>query len=1113
MRLPLAALLASATVLLAGEVFVCPTGDDGNPGTVDRPFRTIQRGVRDLQPGDTCLVREGIYREAAVLTASGTAEAPIRIRAYPGERVLLDGTEGLGDWQPAGEGRYRTRSPFRFEQLFAGDEMLIEARWPNTTIDRMLTRDGWASVGPDSEYQKLRDPKLAESGIDWNGALAVLNVAHQFWTWTRVVEGYEPGSETLPYTITMNPFHSERRNWWHDDYYYLMGKAEALDAEGEWFLAEDNTVTLVSANPPQNIRAKQRDYAFRGEGLAFVELSGFHFFACTFRFLDSTRCVVENCNLLFPSYSRTIPEGEEAGKRGSAPGTLVSGRENIVRSSSFSHCPNYGVILRGEKNLFEDCIVHDVNWSGTLHYVALRLGGGPGIAEPRNVARHNSLYHVGNAILVCSGPYSIAEYNHVHHGGLVSKDVSLVYTSMPAANGIEFRYNWVHDCPAPHLALGIRGDDKTRGMQVHHNVVWNMALDGIVAKGGRNRIYHNTSLANAAGDIVFFSGPEPDKWWQEHVPAYQEQNHDSLLVNNLAHVIVSTRRPSQPPLPGDHSHNYTGRDPRLMDPANFDFRPRADSPLVNAGRVVEDLPRPFEGEAPDIGAYEFGGENWRPGHRNSIWASRAGENLEIRLQLPVLEPVALEVRQGERQLGTLAFHPGNWDRFQALPGVPATGELVFASEEWGEAVLPDLALVRGLDDARARFPRADIASARIMDSAPKYDYEDTYAADPVALPLHRAYAADVPPTIDGTIGEDEWPGWQPGRDLPMQSLRPNAADYPPAAAGYALFDRDHLYVAVRVTAPGEPLLREGGSWGPQGTGGIELNLATETGRRIDPVYVLHAYPSGKLDSVADGGADAAAATRFGAAVEYAARMLDDQVWTAEFRIPFAALDRELASLPRLRFNLGLRRNGAEGGPWFALAKTGGANYELSQGALLQLDSRISADATNLLVNGGFEDQDPSPWRMAANQDDELPEDAVQRVREGLRGDWCIRLESDDAEAMRDRVGKWTHPFAPEALAPGSYCLSYDVRIVGRSLVARGQMGSFNAYLHVRRENQPGGNLGQSQSLLVTTGDRWLRRDFVIEVPADATPGMVSLQLHRATGAVLVDNVSLIRIQE
>ena len=75
------------------DVFVSPAGDDGGPGTVDRPFRTIQRGANRLEPSDTCYVREGVYRESVTLENSGIKGQPVRLRAYPGERPVLDGTE------------------------------------------------------------------------------------------------------------------------------------------------------------------------------------------------------------------------------------------------------------------------------------------------------------------------------------------------------------------------------------------------------------------------------------------------------------------------------------------------------------------------------------------------------------------------------------------------------------------------------------------------------------------------------------------------------------------------------------------------------------------------------------------------------------------------------------------------------------------------------------------------------------------------------------------------------------------------------------------------------------------------------------------------------------
>src|SRR5262249_53755546 len=66
-------------------------GDDSNDGPLQKPFKTVQRGVRRLRPGDTLYLRGGVYHEKVYLTRSGTQDAPIVIASYPGELAVLDG--------------------------------------------------------------------------------------------------------------------------------------------------------------------------------------------------------------------------------------------------------------------------------------------------------------------------------------------------------------------------------------------------------------------------------------------------------------------------------------------------------------------------------------------------------------------------------------------------------------------------------------------------------------------------------------------------------------------------------------------------------------------------------------------------------------------------------------------------------------------------------------------------------------------------------------------------------------------------------------------------------------------------------------------------------------
>ena len=214
-------------------------------------------------------------------------------------------------------------------------------------------------------------------------------------------------------------------------------------------------------------------------------------------------------------------------------------------------------------------------------------------------------------------------------------------------------------------------------------------------------------------------------------------------------------------------------------------------------------------------------------------------------------------------------------------------------------------------------------------------------------------------------------------------------------------------------------------------------------------------------------------------------------------------------IDQLRFNVGARRNGSTPGPWYALAPTGGANYDVAKAASLRLRSAVPAEAPNRLQNGSFEADDLSPWQLTTNSAEPVPADTVERVQEARDAGWCVRLQSNDAEMMANRVLKWTHPIGG-IMEAGTYLLSYDIRV--EDLEPRGPMGSFNSYVHVRRDGEPGGNIGQQESLAEVRSAPWTRRESVLVVPEGVEPSMISLQLHRATGTVWIDNVSLVRCE-
>ncbi|OHB83370.1 MAG: hypothetical protein A2V98_23040 [Planctomycetes bacterium RBG_16_64_12] len=132
-----------------GDFYVSATGDDVNPGTLDKPFRTLARArdaVRELK-AEKCdhpvrvLIRGGTYglEQSIVFSGrdSGTAECPITYSAYPGERPVFRGGRTITGWKPHGDQIFVAQLPqtenqyWRVRELFFNGQRQVRARYPN----------------------------------------------------------------------------------------------------------------------------------------------------------------------------------------------------------------------------------------------------------------------------------------------------------------------------------------------------------------------------------------------------------------------------------------------------------------------------------------------------------------------------------------------------------------------------------------------------------------------------------------------------------------------------------------------------------------------------------------------------------------------------------------------------------------------------------------------------------------------------------------------------------------------------------------------------------------------------------------------------------------------
>lgn len=624
----------------AADYYVSPQGKNSNDGSINAPWKTLNHAASNLKPGDTLFIAPGRYRETLSLRVSGTREEPIRFVAQDGGRVFIDGTDPVTSQWTRHQGAI-WKTPLdrpQVEQLFVNGVMQNEARWPDATFGERWDRQSWAKVGKQAEYGKLDAPGMKATGVDWTGGIAIMNLAHQFFTWSRNITSHHKGSDFLTYDRDLpglafaDPVTGTKKvtpwmqNLWRDDYFYLIGKLEALTAPTEWF--HDPEKKLLYYMPkggvaPKNLSVKTRDYGIVARNLQHLQFEGILLVGCAFQFTNCKHVTLSNCHVRYPNFKRRIMAVEQAEYKTNYPTASISGSHNRIENCSIQMAGGTALSINGRNNVMENSIIRDGCWSGSLHYSLVKLGG------KDNIIRRCTIAWSGAPLIQHHGP-NIIEYNHFFNAGMLSEDIAAVYTAGGkdgnACRGAIIRYNWVHAVNTDHgLGIGIRGDDMTRGLIVHHNVVWDCGKTGIIIKGGDNQIFNNTIFDVSNGNekrlrftagLIIPTQPEPRKPWKPYheLDIYLDvQNSDSIIANNLIDDIYW--RNEKITAPGIRA-NYEFKDRNqdyLVNPGQQDFRlkPNAAGQFPKPVRVNTDEGRLHSGNY--LGACDPRQGPWKPG--------------------------------------------------------------------------------------------------------------------------------------------------------------------------------------------------------------------------------------------------------------------------------------------------------------------------------------------------------------------------------------------------------------------------------------------------------------------------------------------------------------------
>ncbi len=437
----------------------------------------------------------------------------------------------------------------------------------------------------------MTDKQLDQPDGFWEGARIHLLPGSHWISWTRTVKEHDAERQTLTFD-RYAPSDSYAYRLKEGSLYYLSGTLKALDSPGEWYFdPEENYLYLqppAGKQPDEHVvEVRARDAAFDLSGRSYVRLSGFRIFGATIDMSDARHCVTEDCHLKYVSHFTTC-RGWGTGMNDT--GVVISGTGNELRRCSIDWSAGNGVTLLGHDNAVVNCLIRNVDYRA-VDCGAVRAKG------KNLLVKRNTMHDGARSILVNRDlKSSRVTYNHMYNAGLVNDDCGVTYCFHTDGQGTVIAYNRVHHNRAP-LGVGIYIDNESPNHVIHHNISYHHTNSGIRLNTptANIKVFHNTCWNN--GDSI--------NWWG---PNNNSDMPDTVVANNIFTDEVRLGKGAEA------HHNYRKKNPGFVNAEAGDFRLRPDSPCIDAGVPVQDIPGKATGEAPDLGARERGAEQWEAGH-------------------------------------------------------------------------------------------------------------------------------------------------------------------------------------------------------------------------------------------------------------------------------------------------------------------------------------------------------------------------------------------------------------------------------------------------------------------------------------------------------------------
>jgi len=595
--LSLLLLLCGTALLTATDYYVAKDGADTNDGSEAAPFLTISKAASLMVAGDVCYIKEGVYREVINPANGGTASAPITFTAFGEDEVTVSATEVIEGWaENSGPGwkASATLTRGRHNAIYFNGEPMDLARWPNNEDQDPFTIDAMTVTGGAADRVTATE---LPPGVDLTDAYIWYLGAHSGTSWTREISSVS-GNSIIHEANDINrwPFNPHNPTVFRNGNrgrFYVMGALGLLDYAREWHY-ENGEVYLVTPNDA-NPNGGVVEYAVRAHTVLiekpYVTIEGITTFGGMLE-LKGDHAVIRDNNILRGFQS--IDETNNTDAQVSAGSVWVRASNIMIDGNEIEGGSMNGISVQGWGGVsditIQNNVIREFNTVGN-HSSPVRC------RAPRSKMIANTIIGAGrDGVFIPASDCEIA-YNDVSDCMRINNDGGMFYVvGNDNDKNTSIHHNWFHDSFGPDYAdgrcAGIYLDNDSKGYDVHHNVVWDVSWSAVQMNwdAWNNDIFNNTFWNAGQAMGIWLNGrvQKDNRIWNNYSSNADWEGQD------IADNIIN---------PTDQFED--------VDAGNF--MPRANSPLINAGREIAGITDDFSGDAPDVGAYERGRFRWVPG--------------------------------------------------------------------------------------------------------------------------------------------------------------------------------------------------------------------------------------------------------------------------------------------------------------------------------------------------------------------------------------------------------------------------------------------------------------------------------------------------------------------